>query len=83
MKRVPFTTTVKLKVYKKCNFTCQKCGVAWDDNIEFHIHHKDKNPLNNALENLVWLCLNCHYLAHHKEDLDKKVRNWKYKISSY
>lgn len=29
------------------------------------VHHIDKNRLNNKLENLTWLCHNCHYLVHH------------------
>lgn len=38
-------------------------------------HHKDHQRYNNVLENLVWLCLNCHYLVHHDHELDKKVRS--------
>ena len=29
------------------------------------IHHLDKNRNNNKVENLVWLCHNCHHLVHH------------------
>lgn len=36
-------------------------------------HHKDRNRNNNKLSNLVWLCLNCHYLVHHDKKLDKKI----------
>ena len=28
------------------------------------VHHKDRNRKNNVLENLVWLCRNCHYIVH-------------------
>jgi len=28
------------------------------------IHHKDHDRKNNKIENLVWLCRNCHYLIH-------------------
>lgn len=29
------------------------------------VHHLDKNRNNNKVENLVWLCHNCHHLVHH------------------
>jgi hypothetical protein len=36
------------------------------------VHHIDKNRNNNRVENLVWLCHNCHHLVHHyKEERDK------------
>lgn len=28
-------------------------------------HHIDKNRKNNKLDNLAWLCHNCHFLVHH------------------
>jgi hypothetical protein len=28
------------------------------------VHHIDKNRTNNKINNLVWLCHNCHYLVH-------------------
>lgn len=35
------------------------------------VHHIDENHLNNAVENLAWLCHNCHFLVHH-DKLEKK-----------
>lgn len=29
------------------------------------VHHIDKNRENYRVENLAWLCHNCHYLVHH------------------
>lgn len=29
------------------------------------VHHIDKNRSNNVIENLSWLCHNCHHLVHH------------------
>lgn len=29
------------------------------------VHHIDRNRRNNKLENLAWLCHNCHFLVHH------------------
>lgn len=28
------------------------------------VHHIDQNRINNKLENLTWLCSNCHHLVH-------------------
>lgn len=30
-------------------------------------HHIDLNHFNNKVENLAWLCHNCHHLVHHHE----------------
>ena len=36
-----------------------KCGKR-----SVHIHHKDKNTLNNDIKNLAFLCAKCHGKAH-------------------
>jgi hypothetical protein len=41
---------------------CNKCGI--DDKRILVVHHRDSNRRNNDVENLEWLCRNCHYLAH-------------------
>ena len=28
------------------------------------VHHVDRNRKNNSINNLVWLCMNCHFLVH-------------------
>ena len=38
------------------------------------VHHRDHNRANNNLINLVWLCMNCHYLLHHNSEIDQKMR---------
>lgn len=42
---------------------CTKCFT--NDSRILAVHHKDKNRNNNDLENLTWLCHNCHFLVHH------------------
>ncbi len=37
------------------------------------VHHIDKNRNNNGIENLIWLCQNCHYLVHHYTDDRKRL----------
>lgn len=45
---------------------CTKC-LTKDSRI-LAVHHKDKNRQNNNLDNLIWLCHNCHFLVHHYEN---------------
>jgi hypothetical protein len=42
---------------------CIKCNN--NDSRILAVHHRDKNRNNNDVNNLVWLCHNCHYLVHH------------------
>lgn len=32
------------------------------------VHHIDKNRKHNNIDNLAWLCHNCHHLVHHYPD---------------
>lgn len=41
---------------------CNKCHYNIIDALE--IHHKDKNHYNNSIENLEFLCCNCHAIEH-------------------
>jgi len=41
---------------------CKKCGI--DDKRVLVVHHVDMNRKHNEVENLIWLCLNCHFLVH-------------------
>ncbi|MBE8952572.1 MAG: FAD-dependent thymidylate synthase [Quinella sp. 1Q7] len=40
---------------------CEFCGTC--ENVE--IHHMDKNPKNNTVANVKFLCSKCHHLWHH------------------
>lgn len=39
------------------------------------VHHLDRNRKNNKIENLIWLCHNCHYLVHHFNNERKKLES--------
>jgi hypothetical protein len=39
------------------------------------VHHIDKNRKNNQVENLIWLCHNCHFLVHHYIIEQKTLKN--------
>ena len=42
---------------------CTLCKT--NDKRVLAIHHIDEDRTNNKIENLVWLCHNCHHLVHH------------------
>ncbi len=48
---------------------CRLCKTK--DKRVLAVHHIDKNRKNNKVENLAWLCHNCHHLVHH----DRKERD--------
>ena len=48
---------------------CVLCKIS--DMRILAVHHIDHNHFNNILENLAWLCHNCHFLVHH-DDKERK-----------
>lgn len=45
---------------------CEHCGkdIKYATHYEWVGHHKDHNPMNNTVENLVLLCKQCHQKEH-------------------
>lgn len=72
MKAIFLTKRQRLKILQRDNFICQSCESYC---AGLHIHHKDRNPLNNNFDNLITLCASCHIKRHHKEDMDK-LKQW-------
>lgn len=50
---------------------CALCKIS--DERVLIAHHKDNNRENNRLENLIWLCFNCHFLIHHYRAIKEKL----------
>jgi 5-methylcytosine-specific restriction endonuclease McrA len=50
---------IRARVLRRDHNRCQRCG----NERELEVHHKDGNPTNNAMWNLVTLCGYCHRLA--------------------
>lgn len=44
---------------------CERCGAT----TRLQVHHKDRNPLNDSVENLETLCSTCHHTEHTVEIL--------------
>ena len=57
----------------KKDYECELCSS--EENIE--IHHKDKNPFNNKIENISILCKSCHSLQHRTKEQMEYVRSFK------
>jgi len=55
---------------------CLLCG--YKNKQVIIVHHIDQNRKNNRVENLTWLCRNCHHLVHNYSEpykqLAQKVR---------
>lgn len=51
------------------NGSLPKCVLCKNtDERVLAVHHIDENRSNNVIENLAWLCHNCHHLVHHHKD---------------
>lgn len=50
---------------------CTLCGLT--DKRILNAHHLDHDRLNNDKSNLVWLCLNCHFLIHHDKNEEGRL----------
>jgi len=59
--------SLRKKVLKRDNFRCRLCGYAF-----LEVHHIDRNPENNNLDNLVTLCRKCHFEIHARDYLEPK-----------
>lgn len=47
------------------NNIAKVCGLCeTTDERVLAVHHRDRDRKNNELNNLVWLCHNCHFLVH-------------------
>ncbi len=67
--RGPDWDEIRLRIYKRDNFTCQDCGIKCESKRDavfpgnvIQCHHIEKYSVaqNNSDENLVTLCLDCH-----------------------
>jgi hypothetical protein len=67
--------------YKIIDYICEKCknsGIWQNEKITLHLDHKNGNNKDNRLENLRFLCPNCHsqtptYAGRNNLKLNKKI----------
>ena len=59
--------TLRLQALERENYTCQGCGKR---GARWEIHHADQNSHNQALDNLVVYCGDCHFAAHYRPKPD-------------
>lgn len=62
--------SLRKKCFERDNFTCQKCKIQDRTGKILEAHHK--TPLflegKDELENLITLCIDCHYFAPNKKE---------------
>jgi len=58
-KRPSIPQRIRGKVLVRSKGKCENCGESLE-NVTPCIHHKDGNPRNNIMANLVVMCPNCH-----------------------
>lgn len=60
--KIAYMRGLKVRLLEIREQKCQRCEY---NKIEIlQIHHKDRNPQNNDLDNLELICPNCHYEDH-------------------
>ena len=61
---IPDGASVKFDRYRQNCVTnqlpCAVCGIPYESNIRFELHHNNKDRTNNEDSNLTWCCASCH-----------------------
>ncbi len=73
---------IRLLIYKRDNYTCQKCGITMNETKKaHHIHHKIPFLISfdNSLNNLITLCPPCHGKADTR--IMKELKNQKVEVN--
>ena len=63
---------------EKATYECPSCGRD-DDAVGdgWEVHHKDGDPYNGHMVNLVALCHNCHKHTHSAVGVSEQLADWK------
>lgn len=64
------TTEQKGRIKRGQDWKCKKCGKSIKNSG--HIHHKDGNPENDKIGNLIALCSKCHKEVRHTKGKKKE-----------
>lgn len=77
MAKAPHAKANKIYQEQAGKIACEVCGAPKEGKARLELHHKDKNPQNNSLDNLQMLCIRCHrklHAAERKQEDDKLQR---------
>lgn len=61
-----FSKALKYKIFKRDNFTCQRCLIYSTNKLS--VHHIDYNRNHNNKDNLITLCMSCNIKANFNRD---------------
>jgi 5-methylcytosine-specific restriction endonuclease McrA len=56
-----FPIRLRSFILERDGHKCSECGYSSNS---LCVHHKDRNPKNNSLDNLITLCKSCHSKEH-------------------
>lgn len=62
--RGPEWDILSRSIKSRDGYKCQLCGDNGKDGNFLVVHHKDKNPFNDAPNNMITLCSRCHDRMH-------------------
>ena len=65
-RRVPIPVKTQKQLMIRCRGECERCGVPFQ-RFRPKIHHKNRDPSDNRISNLVVLCPNCHDEIHARD----------------
>jgi 5-methylcytosine-specific restriction endonuclease McrA len=64
--KMPSRSTIRRNAFDILPYKCGLCGNTgnwWGQELVLELHHKNSNPRDNRLDNLVFMCPNCHSLT--------------------
>ncbi len=64
--KVVYQRGLKMRLITRRGAQCERCGYGKAEILQ--VHHKDRNRLNNELDNLELVCPNCHAEEHYLEN---------------
>ena len=75
----------KYLFYHSGDIVCERCGISLS-NQKWDVHHIDENHSNNAVTNLMGLCVPCHqkfHMSHYKQPYVSVSRRFLIEASHY
>lgn len=65
----PTKSAAHVRARKHVAKQCRDCGMTKN----LHVHHLNRNPMDNERANLVTLCASCHLKLHWREDREYRL----------